>query len=222
MSGRAGKRYLRCWPMLLVLPLISGCMAALDLAVTGAGKSAQVENIGFFKSTEGLKSETDIRYPGLPDYYFIQPNVNWAKYQKVLIADFSSLTTDVSNVRSLQISEYKNIKKDIPDHISQAFDGSVFLQCLRTSDRIDFKNPEALLNLPADAVIFGNISEMKSSGGKAKLTATQVEIKLVDRATGEEIVKVVNRSSTDGDKVAMPIVRSLSAVIKKARSSSKQ
>ena len=107
---------------LFALPFLGGCGALLDLAVTGAGKSAKVENIGFFKNSQDLKAEADVKYPGLPDYYFIQGNVNWAKYQKVLVADFTSLTTDASNVSSLQMSEFKNIKKDVPDHISQSLD----------------------------------------------------------------------------------------------------
>ena len=44
-------------------------MAATDLAMTGAGKSAKIENISFFKSTQDFKSETDSCYPGLPDSF---------------------------------------------------------------------------------------------------------------------------------------------------------
>lgn len=210
------------WTIIISLSFLSGCMAAMDLAMTGAGKSAKIENIGFFKSTDNMKSESDSRYPGLPDYYYVQPNIDWTKYQKVLVPDFTSLTTEIRNIRSLQMTEYKNIKKDIADYITQAFDGSIFPQCVRTSERIDLKNRESFLNLPADAVLFGNISEMKSSGGKAKLTATQVEIKIVDKSSGDEILKAVNRSTTDADKVAMPIVRKLSALIKKARGTANQ
>jgi hypothetical protein len=68
---------------------------------------------------------------------------------------------------------------------AQAFDGSVFLQCVRTSERIDPKDIEAIKKLPSDAILMGNIKELHSLG---KL------------------------------KVAMPIVRNLSVLIKKAKS----
>lgn len=61
----------------------------------------------------------------------------------------------------------------------------------------------------------GNIKEISSLD---KLTVTQVEIKIVDIKTGMEILKAINRNSTDADKVAMPIVRNLSVLIKKAKS----
>jgi len=55
-------------------------------------------------------------------------------------------------------------------------------------------------------------------GGKVGLTATQVEIKLVDTKTGVELIKMINRSTTDGDKVSMSINRRLANLINKAKS----
>ena len=57
----------------------------------------------------------------------------------------------------------------------------------------------------------------RGHGGGIGLTATQVEIKLVDTKTGKEIIKMINRSTTDGDKVSMPINRRLANLINKAK-----
>ncbi len=200
--------------------LLIGCSAAFDIAHTGLGRSAQVENVGFFKTTDDIKPNQDGF--GFPDYYYINSNVDWTKYKKVIVNDFSSLTNNMDRISGLQIPEFKNIRKDMPDNIAQSFDGSIFVQCIRSTQRIDHNDPISIRNLQADAVLFGNISEIKTGlrmdkGGNVGLTATQVEIKLVDRRTGKEIMKMINRSSTDGDKILMPIVRGLANILKKAK-----
>ena len=188
--------------------------------MVGAGKSATIEDTGFLKSYDGLTSASDNAYPGLPDLHYISPTNRIEGYNKVIITDFSSLATDVRNLRGLQIRQYKTIKQDLPDHMAETFDGSIFETTLRIHDKIKPKDLEAIRKLPADGVLMGNIKEILSLGGenKAGLTAIQVEYKLVDVKTGEEVIKAIHRSTTDLDKVAMAQVRTLSALINKAKS----
>lgn len=191
--------------------MLFGCAPLL----LGSGKSATTEDTGFFSRYDDFKSESDPAFVGLPDLYSIRSDVNWGTYKKVIMPDFTSLTVNVRDIQGMQLTDYKTIKKDLPDQIAQAFDGSVFIQCIRSSERIDPRDIEAIKKLPADAILMGNIKEIHSLG---VLTVTQVEIKIVDIKTGMEILKALNRSSTDRDKVAMPIVRNLSVLIKKAKS----
>ena len=204
--------------LLITLFFISGCV---DLLLTGAGKAAQVEQINFFKSTDDLVSNKN-QGGDLPDLFYISPNVDWTKYRKVIINDFTSVTPNINKISGLQIPEFKNLRKDIPDNISTSFDGSIFSQCNRGAERIDHNDINSIKHAQADAILFGNISELKSTGrgkgGGLGLTATQVEIKLVDTKTGKEIIKMINRSTTDGDKVSMPINRRLANLINKAKS----
>jgi hypothetical protein len=206
--------------MILICTLffLFGC----SLLLTGAGKSAQLENINFFKTTDDIKPNPG-KYSNFPDYYYIAPNINWAKYRKIIVSDFSSMTSDVNKISGMQIPEFKNLRKDMPDNIAQSLDGSVFQQCIRSAQRIDHNDLSRIKAQQADAVLFGNISELKTGlrsdkGGHVGLTATQVEIKLVDRKTGQELIKIINRSSTDGDKVLMPIVKRIANVIQQAKS----
>lgn len=206
--------------LLMCIIFVSGCSMMLDMAVTGAGSTAQIEPINFFKSTADLTSEKNSG-EDFSDYYYISNNANWTKYKRVIINDFTSITPDMRKISGLQIPEFKNLRKDIPDNISNAFDGSIFSQCSRSSGRIDHNDMGSIRKARADAIIFGNISEMKSmgrgKGGGIGLTSTQVEIKIVDTKSGKEILKMVNRSTTDGDKVSMPINRRLANLINKAK-----
>lgn len=192
-----------------------GCSAALDLAVTGAGKSATIENIKFFTNTSNLKKASR---SGLPDYYYISQNYMASKYKVVVINDFTSMTNDVSDISGIQVPAFKNIRADIPDNLAQSFDGSIFSRCIRSSKRIDHRDMNEIKKSSGDAILFGNISTLKSGlraeDGHVGLTSAQLEIKVVDRKTGEEIIQVVMRNTTDGDKVLMPIMRQMSNLMK--------
>jgi hypothetical protein len=195
-----------------------GCSAAFDLAMTGAGQSAQIENIGFFKTTDDLISDDFLS--NYPDYYYISSSVNFNKLKKIVIPDFSSKTNDFNNISSLQISEFKNLRQDIPDSIARTFDGSIFQKCSRIEQRIDDTDIGSIKKLKASAVLFGNISYFKTGSRSTSgnmLTTTQVEIKLVDRKKGQEIIKMVIRSSSDSDKISMPIVRNIAYVVNEAK-----
>lgn len=212
-----------CFSGLLITVLFMfGCAPMLEMAITGAGSAAIVEPINFFKTTDNLVS---IKNSGedLSDFYYIAPNVDWTKYKKVIVNDFTSITPNIQKNSGLQIPNYKNLKKDIPDNIANTFDGSIFSQCSRSAERIDHSDINGIKNVQADAILFGNISEMKAMGqgrgGGVGLAAAQVEIKLVDTKTGEEILKMINRSTTDGDKLSMPINRRLANLINKAKGS---
>jgi len=196
---------------------LSGC-AIFEVAMVGAGRSAAVEDTGFLKSYDGITSGSDQAYPGLPDLYYISPKIGMQAYDKVVIPAFSSLTTDTRNLMGLQIRQYRSIKKELADHIAETFDGSVFTNTIRSSERINPKDIGAK-KLPVDAVLMGNIKEIVSLGGEsdAGLTAIQVEYKLVDVKTGEEVLKAIHRSTTDLDKVAMGQVRALTALLNKAK-----
>jgi hypothetical protein len=198
--------------------LLSGC-AMLDLALVGAGKSATAEDTGFFKSYDGLVSARDPAYPTLPDLYYVSPQVHINTYNKVLMPDFTSLTSDINKLAGLQIRQYKTIKQDLPDQLATTFDGSAFSSVRRMSDRVDPKDIVAIRKLPADAILMGNIKELVSVGGEnqAGLTAIQIEYKLVDVKTGEEVFKAIHRSTTDLDKVAMAQARVLTGLLNKAK-----
>ena len=206
--------------LLICIIFITGCGVMFDIAVTGAGSAAQIEPINFFKSTADL---TSARNSGenLPDYYYISNGVDWTKYKKVIVNDFTSITPNIQKISGLQVPEFKNLRKDIPDNIASAFDGSIFPNCQRSSNRIDFNDNNSIRKSRADAILFGNISEIKTmgrgKGGGIGLTATQVEIKIVDAKSGKEILKMINRNSTDGDKVSMPINTRLANLINKAK-----
>ena len=141
-------------------------------------------------------------------------------YKKVFIVDFTSRTTNINKISGLQIRQFKTLRKDLADHIAESFDGPVFEKTIRISEKIDPKDTEAIQKLSADAVLMGNIKEIISLGG---LTATQVEYKLVDIKTGEEVIMVIHRATTDADKIAMAQVRTLTAlIVNRARSISQK
>jgi hypothetical protein len=200
--------------LLAIVFILCGCSAAFDLAITGAGQAAKVENIKFFTSTTELKPRSRA---DLPDYYYVSSNYSSSKYKIVIINDFTSITSDISHISGLQVPAFKNLRVDIPDNIAQSLDGSVFSKCIRSSKRIDHLDINDIKRCKGDAILFGNISRIRSGlrakDGHVGLTNTQVEIKIVDRKTGEETIKMIMRNSTDGDKVIMPIVRQLSNLI---------
>lgn len=215
------KRVFFAVPLLTAFVFLLGCSAAFDLAHTGAGRSAQIEPISFFQNTDNFVSGKEAG-PGLPDLFYISSNGALTKYRKVIVNDFTSITSDVGKISGLQIPEFKNMRKDMPDNIAQSFDGSVFSQCIRSAERIDYRDMNSIKKQQADAILFGNISELKSGlrhdhGGGPGLTSAQVEIKLVDRRTGEEVLKMISRRTTDGDKVSVPIIKGLANLINKAK-----
>jgi hypothetical protein len=216
------KRIIFTGPLITAMFFLFGCSVAFDLAHTGAGKSAQVDKINFFNDTNNLVSNKDSG-ANLPDLFYISPNAVLTKYKKIIVNDFTSITSDVGKISGLQIPEFKNIRKDLPDNIAQSFDGSIFSQCIRSTERIDYQDINSIKIVQADAILFGNISEIKSGlrlkehGGGPGLTSIQVEIKLVDRKTGEELIKMINRSTTDGDKVPIPIIGYLANLMNKAK-----
>lgn len=202
----------------LVAHLLSGCIV-LEVAMVGAGKSATPDDTGFLQSYQGFATAEDPAYPNLPDLYYISPQSGVNAYNKVLMPDFTSITTDINKLRGLQIRQYKSIKQDLPDQIANTFDGSAFNRVTRTSDRIDPKDIAAIKKQPTDAILMGNIKELASLGGEndAGLTAIQVEYKLIDVKTGQEVVTAIHRSTTDLDKVAMAQVRVLTGLLNKAK-----
>jgi hypothetical protein len=208
--------------IVMMAQLAAGC-AVVEVAMVGAGKSATTEDTGFLKSYQGLAPVVDPAYPRLPDFSYVSPQVRMSAYKKVLMPDFTSIQPDVSKLRGLQVRQYKSIKQDMPSQIANTFDGSAFRQVTRISDRIDPKDTAAIKKLPADAVLMGNIKELFSLGGEnnAGLTAIQVEYKLIDIRSGEEVVTAIHRSTTDLDKVPMAQVSVLTSLFNKAKASEK-
>lgn len=206
----------------LVLSL-SGCGALIELSMVGAGKSATIEDTGFFNNYNGLAVATDVdkkAYHNLPDLYYISSKINMKAYKKVIVADFTSRNTNIENIAGLQSKYYKTIRKDLADNIAESIESSAFDKVIRISEKIDPKDIEAIKKLPANAVLMGNIKELVApsadEGGGAALAAIQVEYKLVDIKTGEEVLKAIHRSTTDKEKVAVAQVRVLSEVLNKA------
>jgi len=192
----------------------------LDVALTGPGKSASAEDTGFLQSYDGLVSTRDPAYPSLPDLYYVSPQARIDTYNKVSIPDFTSLAANMNKLTGLQVRQYKTIKQDLPDQMATTLDGSAFSSVRRMSDRVDPKDIAAIRKLPADAILMGNIKELVSTGGEnqAGLTAIQVEYKLVDVKTGEEVLRAIHRSTTDLDKVALAQARVLTGLLNKAKS----
>ena len=207
--------------IVMMAQLAAGC-AVVEVAMVGAGKSATTEDTGFPKARRAGPC-ADPAYPRLPDFSYVSPQVRMSAYKKVLMPDFTSIQPDVSKLRGLQVRQYKSIKQDMPSQIANTFDGSAFRQVTRISDRIDPKDTAAIKKLPADAVLMGNIKELVSLGGEnnAGLTAIQVEYKLVDIRSGEEVVTAIHRSTTDLDKVPMAQVSVLTSLFNKAKASEK-
>jgi hypothetical protein len=206
--------------LLVVAYVLSGCGPLLDVAITGPGKSATAEDTGFFQSYDGLVATRDPTYPNLPDLYYVSPQARITTYTIVVVPDFTSMTPNIQKLTGLQVRQYKTIKQDLPDQLATTFDGSAFRRVSRMADRIDPKDPTVLRKVPADAILMGNIKELVSVGGEnqAGLTAIQVEYKLVDVKTGEEVLKAIHRSTTDLDKVPMAQARVLTGLLIKAKS----
>ena len=203
----------------LMVQQLSGCGAILQTAIVGAGKTATADDTGFLKSYQGLAPSQDPAYPAMPDLSYISPQVRMGAYHKIIMLDFTSISPNIDKLTGLQIRQYKSIKQDLPDLIAGTFDGSTFNKVARVSERYDPKDIAAIRKLPADAVLMGNIKELVSLGGenRAGLTAIQIEYKLIDLRTGEEVVTAIHRSTTDLDKVAMGQVRVLSGLLNKAK-----
>ncbi|MGH8626846.1 MAG: hypothetical protein ACREYC_16835 [Gammaproteobacteria bacterium] len=215
-------RLFRVGALALVVGFLSGCGPMLAMALVGPGKAATPDDTGFFRSHEGLASTGDPAFPNLPDLYYLSPQIRMSAYKNVVVPDFTSMTNDMSKLSGLQIRQYKSIKQDLPDQLVNTLDGSAFPRMSRTTDRFDAKDTSALMKVHADAILMGNIKELVSVGGEneAGLTALQIEYKLVDVKTGEEVLKAISRNTTDLDKVAMPQVRVLTALLNKAKGTS--
>lgn len=201
----------------LIFGLLSGCGAMIQVAMVGAGKSATTDDTGFLKSYQGLTAP-DTANPSLPDFSYVSNAARISSYNRVLMPDFVSINPDVAKLAGLQIRQYKTIRQELPDLISSTFDRTVFNKVSRTSERIEPNDTAAIRKLPADAVLMGNIKELSSSGGSgAGLTSIQIEYKLIDVKTGEEVVTAIHRSTTDLDKIAMGQVRVLTVLLNKAK-----
>lgn len=199
---------------------VSGC----DALLVRVGKSATIEDTGFFSNYDGLAAATDAdkkAYHNLPDLYYISPKINMKAYKKVLVTDFTSHVTDINSIPGLQNKYYKTIRKDLADNIAESVEGSAFDKVVRISEKIDTKDIEAIKKLSADAVLMGNIKEMVApsvgEGKYAALAAIQVEYKLIDIKTGEEVLKAIHRSTTDKQKVAEGQITVLFPLLNKAK-----
>ena len=102
------------------------------------------------------------------------------------------------------------MRQDLADTVCQGLDGTIFKKCNRVPDRLDPKDKSEIQSIKADVVLMGNIKELKELGG---LTVAQVEIKIVEKKTGKELLRMIDRQTTDPDKVAMPAVRKLLKVL---------
>lgn len=204
----------------------SGCEGLIMVTTVGAGKSATIEDTGFFQNYDGLKKETDPRYPELPDFWYLAPDVKnkLANYKTVLMPDFTALTAKPDDLLSIQSKEFKTIKKDLPDSVADMLEGSsVFPEVVRISEKIRPRNIDEIKKLHGDAILMGNIKEivLAPSFDRANeafgLAAAQVEIKLVDIKTGEEVLKSIHRGTSDADKVGLVIRLYLTDLFKKAK-----
>ncbi len=199
---------------------VSGC----DALLVRVGKSATIEDTGFFSNYGGLAAATAAdkkTYHNLPDFYYISPKINIKAYKKVIVTDFTSHVTDINNIPGLQNKYYKTIRKDLADNIAESIEGSAFDKVVRIYEKIDAKDIEAIKKLSADAVLMGNIKEMVApsvgEGKYAALAAIQVEYKLIDIKTGEEVLKAIHRSTTDKQKVAEGQITVLFPLLNKAK-----
>lgn len=200
---------------------LTSCMTALELAVVGAGKDAKAEDTGFMAQYSDLrkaeKAETD-SFGRLPDLFYFKEGLDLSGYSAVAIPDFTSLTTDPNRLGGLQSRLNKTMRSDLADAVASSFDGQPFRAVVRVNEKLDPKRPTLPATVKADAVFFGNIKEARFTGGEGGdspgLTGTEIEYKLVDLRTGEEVLKAIHRATTDTDKVAMGQVRVLAALFK--------
>lgn len=197
----------------------AGCASIMKVSLVDAGKKASAEDTGFLSTYTQLETPKETDPQGMPDLSYISPKARMKSYSTVIVTDFTSLTDNVKNIGGMQAREYKTIKQELPDQLANALDGAVFRKATRTAERFDPKDIAAIQKLPADAVLMGNIKELVTTGGGTRggLTAIQVEYKLVDVKTGEEVVTAIHRATTDVDKVAMPQVRVLGTLLSRAK-----
>ena len=217
---KISKRDLLFLLIIVLGSFVSGC----DALLVRVGKSATIEDTGFFSNYDGLAAATDAdkkAYHNLPDLYYISPKINMKAYKKVIVTDFTSHVTDINSIPGLQNKYYKTIRKDLADNIAESVEGSAFDKVVRISEKIDTKDIEAIKKLSADAVLMGNIKEMVApsvgEGKYAALAAIQVEYKLIDIKTGEEVLKAIHRSTTDKQKVAEGQITVLFPLLNKAK-----
>lgn len=191
---------------LSIIALLVSCQMLIEQAITGVGGSADVEDTGFFLSYDGF---TTTKY-GLPDLCYWKQGNKLDKYKKVLVLDFTSLNTNIYHNSALSMDKFVNLKKSIPDAIASSFDSQVFDNCERSSVKIKPKDIAAIKKMNADAIIMGNIKELKHM---TSITTCQYEFKLIDRRSGQEVIKVIDRNATDADKIATMIVYKLSRLM---------
>ncbi|MHB8173182.1 MAG: hypothetical protein ACYDFU_01825 [Nitrospirota bacterium] len=200
--------------------LFAGC------ATTGAGYTGT--RTGFLSDYGNLKGGDS----GLPDYYYASPNADLSKYKKVLVADFSAISTQ--DVSFLYMDAYKNIGDDLAKAIAQACDGTMFDKCEATNTRVRYNDMDAIKKLPADAVILGNFAEFKENGGLGVLHAlggrndgqypadTKVEIKIVDTKTGKEVVGLISENAVyNAGEVTTAVVPQMMTLLRKVESTSR-
>ena len=182
------------------------------LILLGCAKAYRVEN-RFIGSSDDM--EAGGKMTGLPDFYYVAPDFNPGRFRKVAIADFTSRPSQPGLLSGMTITKFKTIKADIPDILAQALEGQLFDKVVRIKNR---RNPvKAARRIGADAVLLGNLSELRQSLGLAlmgaELIAAQFEMKIIDLKTGRTVVKVVDRNKTDADKISMPLVRNLTHLL---------
>lgn len=204
----------------ILISTLSSCMTALELAVVGAGKDAKAEDTGFMSYYGDLRKAEDAEkdaFGRLPDLFYFKPGLDLSAYSAVAVPEFTSLTTDPNRLGGLQSRLNKTMKSDLADAVVSSFDGQPFRRVIRVNERLDPKRPILPDTIKADAVFLGNIKEVAFTGGEGGspgLTGTEVEYKLVDLRTGEEVLKAIHRATTDTDKVAMGQIRALTALFK--------
>ncbi len=206
------------------ISLFAGC------ATTGGGASSGYTGArtGFLNNYGNLKGGDS----GLPDYYYASPNADLTKYKKVLVSDFSAISTQ--DVSFLYMDAYKNIGNDLAKAIARACDGTIFDKCEATNTRIRYNDMNAIKKLPADAVILGNFAEFKQNVGLGVLHAlggsddkqypadTKVEITIVDTKTGKEVVSLISENAVyNAGEVATSVIPQMITLLRKVQSSSK-
>lgn len=189
------------WILSIFILLLFGCA------------KARFANDGYFDNYDDFQKGGVTGSGTLPDHYYIEPGIDLDQYKKIIVADFTSKTPNIGLISGFSITEYKDIRKDLPDTIATAIDGQVFDHVERVNVKVKSKNPSSLQAFKADALLIGNISELRQAAilltGDVKVMAMQVEMKLIDLKTKKTIVKFIDRNKTDEDKYAMPVVRNL-------------
>lgn len=162
-------------------------------------KDSDFVNTGFFYDYSGLmEGESESVYEKNVAWEQTREGLKLSQYKKVIILDFSNTSG---------MAEGVTLRKAMPDYLAETLKtlDLLFTDIKRSSEKIEPKDYTKIKSLAADVIIMGNIKKIVKgdmvkrevryqllgfAGGD--VPEVTLELKLVDRRTGEEVVRIVD------------------------------